>query len=86
MNYAYRYISPEDAAAYQRELLRVLDTRNESLSLKVGKKRADARFSLNTAAEQFGGVSLAHLREGIAQDYLMAGRQLLAHLRQEARG
>jgi len=77
---AYRYLSPEDRLAYQRELLRLMDVRNESLSNRIGAERADARFSLNTTVEAFGGESLPHLREGMQHEFYLAGQELIASL------
>ena len=73
----YRYLSPADRLVYQEELLRQLEVRNESLAKRMGQERADARFSLNTTIEHFGGCSLAHLREDMEHEFYLAGQELL---------
>ena len=80
---AYRYLSPEDRLAYQWELLRLMETRNESLSNRIGAERADTRFSLNTTVEAFGGESLPHLREGMEREFYLAGQELIASFLKE---
>jgi|LauGreDrversion4_2_1035121.scaffolds.fasta_scaffold32141_1 hypothetical protein len=78
MTTEYRYLSPEDRAAYQRELLRLLSTRNESLAKRWGVDRADRCTALKTALGDFRGVSLSGLREGMEHEFYLAGQELLS--------
>ena len=87
MNTECRYLSPEDRADYQRELLRLLSTRNESLAKRWGADRADRCFALKAVAgdteeaRAFSPFSTGE-RE-IEVEFLLAGQELLSAIRQE---
>lgn len=83
MKTTYRYLSPEERLSYQRELLRLLEVRNESLAKRMGSERADARTSLNTVIGDFGGPSVSHLREGMEHEFYLAGRELIGRIRRQ---
>lgn len=79
--FTFRYLSPEERQAYQRELLRILETRNESLAKRWGVDRADRCTALKTTLGDFRGVSPAHLREETEHEFYLAGQELLSALR-----
>jgi hypothetical protein len=85
MTTEYRYLSPEDRAAYQRELLHLLSTRNESLAKRWGVDRADRCFALKATLGDFRGVSLGGFREVTEHEFYLAGQELLAAIRKEVK-
>jgi len=78
VTFTYRYLSPEDRAAYQHELLRLLDVRNESLAKRWGADRADRCTALKTTLGDFRGAALGTLREGMEHEFYLAGQELLS--------
>ena len=79
----FRYLSPEERQAYQHELLRLLEVRNESLAKRWGQDRADRCKSLNVAVGDFRGPGVAHLPEGMEHEFYLAGRELIAAIHRE---
>ena len=77
INYDFRYLSPEERNAYQQELLRLLETRNESLCKKWGISRAERCSDLKLVLGDFSGPSGASLKEGMEHEFYLAGRELL---------
>jgi len=82
--FTYRYLSPEERQAYKAELLRLFWTRNESLAKRWGVDRADRSAAMNTAIGEFRGCSVSHLRDGMEQEFYLAGMELLDSIKQEA--
>ena len=76
-NFTFRHLSPEDRATYQRELLRMVSTRNESLARKWAEDRVERVFALKTAADDFGGEAPGAMAESIEQEYEIAGRMVI---------
>lgn len=82
-NYTFRHLSPEGRQAYQRELLRILGTRNASPKKRGGVGRADRCTALKTGVGDLRGQSLEQLCKEMEKDFFMAGRELLAAVPKE---
>lgn len=84
MAFDFRLLSPEDRADCQRELLRLLDTRNESLSQRWGADRADRCTTLKITLGDFTGMAPGTLQEAMAHEFYLAGRELLDRISRTA--
>lgn len=72
-----RLISPEDRLAYQRELVRLMRTRNDSLSERMAERWVEKRKLAGASSGLDTVKNPTRLREEIARELYFAGLDII---------